>query len=52
LAVAVALLSVIFDANSIFTLSQVLKGFLILVMWGIIFYRISNKKYTYPVHWI
>ena len=49
---AVALLGVISNANLNFIFSPVLIGSLILVMWGIIFNRISNKKSTYPVHWI
>jgi len=49
---AVALLGVISNANLNFILSPVLTGSLILVMWGIIFNRISNTKSTYPVHWI
>ena len=49
---AVALLGVISNANLNFIFSPVLIGSLILVMWGIIFNRISNKKFTYPVHWI
>ena len=49
---AVALLGVISNANLNFILFPVLIGSLILVMWGIIFNRISNKKSTYPVHWI
>ena len=41
---AVALLGVISNANLNFIFSPVLIGSLILVMWGIIFNRISNKK--------
>tara|TARA_Y100000589_G_scaffold53836_1_gene44718 strand:- start:274 stop:789 length:516 start_codon:yes stop_codon:yes gene_type:complete len=49
---AVALLGVISKANLNFVLSPVLLGSLVLVIWGIIFNRICNKKPTYPVHWI
>ena len=49
---AVALLGVISNANLNFILFPVLIGSLILVIWGIIFNRISNKKSTYTVHWI
>ena len=49
---AVALLGVISNANLNFVFFPILIGSLILVMWGIIFNRISNKKYIYPVHWI
>ncbi len=49
---AVALLGVISNASLNFILSPVFIGSLTLVMWGIIFNRISNKKSTYPVHWI
>ena len=49
---AVALLGVISKVNLNFVLSPVLLGSLVLVMWGIIFNNIFNKKTTYPVHWI
>tara|TARA_B100000212_G_scaffold106339_1_gene78786 strand:- start:1918 stop:2433 length:516 start_codon:yes stop_codon:yes gene_type:complete len=49
---AVALLGVISKANLNFVLSPVLLGSLVLVIWGIIFNRLFNKKTTYPVHWI
>ena len=49
---AVAFLGVISNANLDFILSPILIGSLILVMWGIIFNRVFNKKSTYPVHWI
>ena len=49
---AVALLGVISKANLNFVLSPVLLGSLVLVIWGIIFNRIFNKKTIYPVHWI
>ena len=49
---AVALLGVISNANLNFILFPVLIGSLILVIWAIIFNRISNKKSSYPVHWI
>ena len=49
---AVALLGVISNANLNFILSPILIGSSILVMWGIIFNRISSKKSKYPVHWI
>ena len=49
---AVALLGVISNAKLNFILSPVLIGSLILVIWGVIFNRISNKKSTYPIHWI
>ena len=49
---AVAFLGIISNANLNFILSPILIGSLILVMWGIIFNRISNKKSTYPIHWI
>ncbi len=49
---AVALLGVISNANLNFILSPVLIGSLILVTWGVIFNRISNKKSLYPIHWI
>ena len=47
---AVALLCVISNANLNFILSPILIGSLILVMWGIIFDRISNKKFKYLAH--
>ena len=47
-----ALLGVISNANLNFILSPILIGSLILVMWGIIFNRISYKNSIYPVHWI
>ena len=49
---AVALLGVISEVNLDFVLSPVLLGSLLLVIWGIIFNRIFNKKPIYPVHWI
>ena len=49
---AVALHGIISNANLNFILSPILIGSFILVMWGIIFNRISKKKSTYPVHWI
>ena len=49
---AVALLGVISNANLNFILSPVLLGSTVLVIWGISFNRIFNKKSTYPVHWI
>ena len=49
---AVALLGVISNANLSFILSPVLLGSTVLVIWGISFNRIFNKKSTYPVHWI
>ena len=49
---AVALLGVISKANLKFVLYPVLLGSIALVIWGIIFNRIFNKKPTYPVHWI
>ena len=49
---AVAFLGVISKANLNFVLSPVLLGSFVLVIWGIIFNRIFNKKKSYPVHWI
>ena len=49
---AVAFLGVISKANLNFVLSPVLIGSIVLVIWGIIFNRIFNKKATYPVHWM
>ncbi len=49
---AVALLGVISNANLNYIIFPIFIGSLILVLWVIIFNRISNKKSTYPVHWI
>ncbi len=49
---AVALLGLISKENLNFVLFPVLIGFVILVICGIIFNSISNKKPAYPVHWI
>ncbi len=45
-------LDVITKAKLNFVLSPVSLVSLVLVILGIIFHRIFNKKTTYPVHWI